>query len=166
MQRTNRVFIKRGYSMLALAMIIASLQLAGCARKTSTYDTTAQEEPARIEPIEGTELSNVILTDDAAKRLDIQTEEVREMDYEGEPHTAIPYSAVLVDKEGTSWTYTSPEPLTFVRHKLDVDTVDGDLAILTDGPPIGTRVVTVARRNCSAPSSSSPRSENQGVPEP
>ncbi|MBI5031564.1 MAG: hypothetical protein HZB51_13635 [Chloroflexi bacterium] len=55
----------------------------------------------------------------------------------------IPYSAVLYDKEGKTWTYTNPEPLVFVRQVITVDYIEGDQAILTEGPAAGTLVVTV-----------------------
>jgi hypothetical protein len=55
----------------------------------------------------------------------------------------VPYAAVLYDAHGDAWTYTSPEPLTFVRHRITVDNIQGDLAFLSSGPPVGTLVVTV-----------------------
>ena len=39
--------------------------------------------------------------------------------------------------------YTSPEPRTFVRQKIDVDYIQGESAYLNDGPPEGTVVATV-----------------------
>lgn len=55
----------------------------------------------------------------------------------------IPYTAVLYDPQGDTWTYTTAEPLVFVRHPITIDYIEGDEAILTDGPQIGTSVVTV-----------------------
>lgn len=55
----------------------------------------------------------------------------------------VPYSAVLYDLNGDTWTYTSPEPLTFIRHPISVEYIEGDTAVLLDGPPSGTEVVTV-----------------------
>jgi hypothetical protein len=54
----------------------------------------------------------------------------------------IPHSAAVYDAHGQAWTYTNPEPLVFVRHRIDVEYVDGTLAVLKEGPPAGTRVVT------------------------
>ena len=45
--------------------------------------------------------------------------------------------------DGKTYTYTAPEPLTFVRQEIDIDHVVGDSAMLSDGPPAGTEVVTV-----------------------
>ncbi len=56
----------------------------------------------------------------------------------------IPHSALIYDPKGQTWIYTSPEPRTFVRHKVDVDYVENDLVVLNDGPPTGTVVVSMA----------------------
>ena len=58
----------------------------------------------------------------------------------------VPYSAVIYGLRGETWAYTrnpGPESLTFTRHPITVDKIDGGLAILAEGPPIGTDVVTV-----------------------
>jgi hypothetical protein len=55
----------------------------------------------------------------------------------------IPYSAVIYDLTGDTWVYTSPEPLTFVRQPISVDYIEGDMAVLVDGPDAGTLVATV-----------------------
>jgi hypothetical protein len=144
MQRNTHPLTRRSYQLLTVMLIIAALQLSGCGRKASESSATAEaEQPARIEKVDGSDLSRIILTADAAERLDIQTAAVQDVDYEGEQHTTIPYSAVVIDVDGNTWTYTSPEPLTFIRHSVDIDSIDGDLAILTEGPPSGTPVVTV-----------------------
>jgi len=61
----------------------------------------------------------------------------------GEKRKVVPYSAVLYDVHGETWVYTNPEPLVFVRRKVDVDYIEGDVAVLEDGPRSGTAVVTV-----------------------
>jgi hypothetical protein len=60
----------------------------------------------------------------------------------GTPQKVIPYSAVIYDASGKTWTYTNPEPLVFVRHRIDVESIDGDRAVLKEGPAIGTVIVT------------------------
>jgi len=55
----------------------------------------------------------------------------------------IPYAALIYDLTGETWVYTSPEPLTFVRQPITVDYIDGDKAVLVDGPAAGTLVATV-----------------------
>jgi len=84
-----------------------------------------------------------MLTDVAVKRLDSKTAAVRTEELGGERHTVVPYGAVIYDAEGEAWVYTNPAPLTFVRAPIDVDSIEGDVAILAEGPPVGTMVVTV-----------------------
>ena len=60
-----------------------------------------------------------------------------------EPRIVIPYSSIIYDEHGRAWVYTSPEPLVYVRHPVEVDFIEGDLAVLHNGPPLGTSIVTV-----------------------
>jgi len=55
----------------------------------------------------------------------------------------VPYGAVYYDATGTAWIYLNPEPLGFERQRIRIERVVGDLAILAEGPPVGTPVVTV-----------------------
>jgi hypothetical protein len=55
----------------------------------------------------------------------------------------VPYSSVIYWIDGGAWVYTQVAPLTFVRAPIVIDEVDGDTAVLTSGPPAGTRIVSV-----------------------
>jgi len=55
----------------------------------------------------------------------------------------VPYAAVLYGLRGETWTYVRTEPLVFVRQPITVEYIQGDLAVLTDGPAVGAAVVTV-----------------------
>ena len=59
------------------------------------------------------------------------------------PKKVVPYSAVVYDASGDAWLYTNPEPLVFIRHRLAIEHIEGELAVLKDGPAAGTEVVTV-----------------------
>ena len=113
------------------ASTAAVLALAGCA--TTAADTT-QEEPAKVEPIPGSQVSRLTLTQDAVDRLGIKTEPVG---------ATIPLSAVFYDKDGKTWTFTNPEPLTYLRQAVTIASATGQAATLRSGPPPGTAVVTV-----------------------
>ncbi len=234
--------MKRIFRLLvAVVPLMAGLQLVACG---GTADKTIKIEAAHVEPVDGTELSRVILSERAAERLDIQMAPVRgeellrkrsvgaqvvdppgtevqdqnafwvrvqlspgelkavdlrqavvvfplsggqggssgltaddieaaangseesagvvyfsgqsaaislipgqpvlvELTLSGGQRTVIPYSAVIYDQRGGTWTYTNPEPLVFVRQAISIEYIDGDLAVLLDGPPAGTEVVTV-----------------------
>jgi hypothetical protein len=60
-----------------------------------------------------------------------------------EKHKVVPYSAVYYDATGSTWVYVNTEPFVFERRRIGVERVMGDLAVLSDGPPIGTAVVVV-----------------------
>lgn len=213
---------------IVLAWIMAVGSLSAC---TSTPEPQ-KVEPARVEPIEGTDLSRIELTERAAERLDIQTVPVREQQIarqrtfggrvvdtdssalvrvalnesdlakvdrsqpvivrpleegaggwiaqviaapdpkeetkalylsvatesgfvpdqrvsvetsmlgSGAQQKGIPYAAVLYDTHGDTWVYTRLEPLVFVRAPIVVEYIEGDLAVISEGPPTGTEVVT------------------------
>lgn len=56
----------------------------------------------------------------------------------------IPYAALIYDVEGGNWVYVKePDALAFVRERVTVDYIEGDQVFLTDGPPLGTEIVTV-----------------------
>lgn len=112
--------------------VFAGLLLSACG---STSETAEKVSPSRLEPIEGTELSRVILTEKAAERLGIET-----MTASGD---SVPYAAVIYDIEGKTWVYTNPEPLTFVRAAIEIDRIEGDTAILLESLDSDWTVVTV-----------------------
>ena len=132
----------RSYWMIGV-VAAAGLGLAGCTTASIDLPTVANEPPSHVEPIEGSELSRVTLSERAAQRLGIETAEVSSEEIEGAPRQIIPYGAVIYDSSGATWTYTSPEPLTFVRHPITINAIDGDQAVLSEGPEDGTAVVSV-----------------------
>lgn len=131
---------------ITLVLIGIALLVAGCG---GTSADEAASKAATVEPVEGTDFSRIILSAKAAERLDIQTGTV--VDIQTNPagkgtqtqRTVIPYAAVLYEPNGETYAYTNPEPLTFVRQRIVVDYIDGDVAVLSDGPASGTRVATV-----------------------
>jgi len=122
--------------MIIVVLVMVSLQLAACGSKAA--EPAAEEGPAQVEHLQGANPTRITLTEDAAKRLDIQTVAVTD----GQSGTIIPYAAVLYDIEGHTWTYTNPEPLVFVRTPITVDHVENGQAFLSAGPSSGS-VVTV-----------------------
>jgi hypothetical protein len=124
-------------------LIILGLQLSACASSANSDSGQGVGQPARLEPIQGTNLNRVILTADATRRLDIQTTQVRNTQIGGAQREVVPYAAILYDLHGQVWVYTNPTPLTFIRASVIVDHIDGDQAILWKGPPSGTTIVTV-----------------------
>lgn len=126
---------------LEVCLLAAGLVLAGCHQKPTA---AAKVRPASVEHIEGSDLARVTLTEHAARRLRIQMAAVREVaTTRSGRRMVVPYAAVLYDAQGDTWVYASPESLRYVRHAIEIDYIDGDMAVLSSGPPIGTTVVTV-----------------------
>ena len=68
-----------------------------------------------------------------------------ELQFEGgtEKQKVVPYSAVYYDAKGDAWVYVNAAPFAYLRERITIDRVSGDLAILSSGPAVGTRVATV-----------------------
>jgi hypothetical protein len=125
-------------------LFAACLPLASCKRAAeATADEEKEVKPATVEHLDGPEPARVTLTDEAAKRIDIQTAPVTGTQVAGQKREVIPYAAVLYDTNGATWTWINSTPLTFVRHPIAIDSIDGDKVVLSNGPAPGTRVVTV-----------------------
>jgi hypothetical protein len=134
MQRSRR-------ALAAIGLLAVGLQLSACTQQAAEAEAGA--EPAKVEQVEGAEVSRLTLTAKAAERLGVQTRPVLAGKVGGAARRVVPYSAVLYDAKGDTWVYANPAPLTFVRERVTVDYIQGDKAVLTDGPSEGTRVVTV-----------------------
>jgi hypothetical protein len=118
------------------------LSAAGC--QGGDEDAAAADEPAKVEPVEGSDgLSRVTLTAEAAQRIDLQTAVVRTEGEGAAERTIVPYSAIVYETDGATWVYTSTEDLSFVRDRIVVEDIEGDRAVLLEGPAAGTEVVTV-----------------------
>lgn len=122
---------------------LAALLLLSCKQAESA---PVHINPATVEHADGSELGLLTLTERAVERLGVETAPLAGtvIDEQGRARNLVPYSAVLYDANGETWVYTNPEPLTFVRHQIEIESIEGDVAVVTSGPGPGTRVVTVA----------------------
>jgi hypothetical protein len=119
-----------------LALLAAGVVLSGCQEIPSNQ---VDNEPFTLEPIKGTDIQRVRLSAVVAGKVDVQTGKVRASGKE----RAIPHAAVIYNPEGQAFVYTVPEPLTYVRAPIAVRLTVDERAILSQGPPAGTTVVTV-----------------------
>jgi hypothetical protein len=117
---------------MLVMVVFAGLLLSACGAKTAAPEKVV---PSKLEPIEGTDLSKVILTEKAAERIGVETVSAS--------GTTVPYTAVIYDIEGNTWIYTNPEPLTFVRQQIMIDRIEGDTAFLAESLPGELSVVTM-----------------------
>ena len=131
--RNNRYYV-------VLFLLITALYMTACSPKQAVSEKI---NPVQLATIEGSELKRLVLTEKAAERIDLRTAEVQEQSVNGTKQVVVPYAAVIYDLHGETWLYTNPEPLTFVRESIVIDAIDGDMVILSEGPSVGTEVVTV-----------------------
>jgi hypothetical protein len=95
--------------------------------------------PVTLQPIGKTGLNRVVLSAQAVDRIGIETAPVRGT----RQRLVIPYSALIYGPNGQVWTYASPARRTFVRQPVTVADINGDSAVVLNGPRPGARVVTV-----------------------
>ena len=133
---TDRIHMK------ILAIAAAALLLASTASMSASESENAakKERPSKVEPIEGSKVKRVTVTEKAAQRLDIQTGVVAS---DGTGQLSAPYASIVYDISGGTWVYTVPKPLTYVRHSVVVQSIKGDKALLREGPAPGVAIVTV-----------------------
>jgi hypothetical protein len=130
-----------GALVLVLVVVATAVVLSARAYPRGVEEPAAASAAGHVEAVAGSDESRVVLTADAVRRLGIKTEPVQAGPVAG--RLTMPYAAVLYDASGTTWTYTNPEPEVFVRKKITIDTIQGGVATLSDGPTVGTAVVVV-----------------------
>ncbi len=132
----------RGHRSPAVAVLLAAVALSACGTHPAEFNNEAasDEGPSRVEEVKGSDLARVHLSARAAQRLGIETATVRAAP---DAPLAVPYAALLYDALGQAYTYTSPSRLTYVRQPVTVRSIVHRMALLSDGPPLGTPVVTV-----------------------
>lgn len=127
---------RAGWVAAASVVGLAGMASAGC---------TAIEEPEH-EPYPAVAIADgkddaapktLTLTPDAVRRLELLIAVV-------DDPMALPYTAVIYDKKGAPWVYTNTHERTFIRVPVTIDRVHDQTAVLTAGPPSGSRVVTRA----------------------
>jgi multidrug efflux pump subunit AcrA (membrane-fusion protein) len=123
------------FNLLAAALSAACLTMSYVS--VPAAETTGKA-PARVEATTDAKIKKITLTPKAAERLGVLIDEVR-ADPSG--RLIVPYASVLYDLSGKAWIYISAEPLTFVRGPVEIDTIKGDNVYLSEGPPVGTKVL-------------------------
>lgn len=120
-------------------LVVPLVAVLGAACAEVSAEGTETQEPAHVEPVDGSEVARITLTEAAAERIALETAPV--VDVGG--RVAVPIDALIIDPQGRFWVYTSPEPLEFLRDEVTVEREEGLRAFVSGGPPVGTEVVTV-----------------------
>ncbi len=126
--------LRRAGRALGVGVLVGGALCACTTARASTAHKAVPAVSVTAAPTAGAP-KTMTLAADAARRLELTTEKVADP-------TALPWSAVVYDKKGNPWVYTSPRELTFVRVPVTIDRIEGDIARLSAGPAAGTVVVT------------------------
>jgi len=128
-----------GKALPAVLVVIAALSVSAC--KEVEEESAAGYEPAALSPIKGKseDYKRVTFTKEGAARTDLRTAEVRRSG----GREVVPYAALIYNDEAKTFVYTSPKALSYERVPVEVDRIEGDRVLLSDGPKAGTKVVTV-----------------------
>ena len=129
----------RRYASIVVVLALALL-LAACGQESVQAD---DEAAVTVEQVGDSELARITLSEHAVQRLAVQTAAVEEATVGGERHKVVPHAAVIWDSSGQAWTYAALEAHVYMRAPIAVLRIDGDAALLSDGPEIGTQVVVV-----------------------
>ena len=117
----------------------------------STREKLAKEvlaQPTGIEPFEDMKrstLSLYYLVSGKDHGLTVNNRMRVELQVAGsdEKQKVVPYGSVYYDAKGAPWVYVNGTPLTYQRQRIGVERIVGDLAVLSEGPAVGTPIVTV-----------------------
>ena len=141
-------FARARLGPLVLVLVIAAVAAAvllGVSKlgypTTASYPESAADA-GMVEAVPGSDIPRVRLSADAAEKIGLRTTEVTAAAAAGSARLSIPYAAVFYDAEGETWAYVAKEPLVFQRQAVAVVSIGASGAVLSAGPPAGSRVVT------------------------
>lgn len=132
--------MRSGRRSLVVVLVLACAVLSACTHTKKEPVAVSDTSAVTLQPIPGTGQKRITLSPMAAYRIGIQTGPVTRA---GGSLERIPYAAVMYSPDGSTYVYSSPSHLTFVRAPIAIAWIAGGVAYLRDGPPPGTRVVTV-----------------------
>jgi multidrug efflux pump subunit AcrA (membrane-fusion protein) len=137
--RTGGTSMQGSRRWIVPVLLVGGLALGACGK---AREAAPADPPAKVEQIvvAGSKHQGVRLTDQAPKRLDVQTAPVAAG---AGGRLVIPAAAVEYNNDGSTFVYTNPESLAYVQQAITVDSINADQAVLSAGPAAGTRVVTV-----------------------
>ena len=133
--------------LLAAAAVAAAAGLAGCASHAaaglagcaSPASSTPQSPTSKPVTLPGAGTPSVVLTPLGAQRIGLETAPVSA----GPGGAAtFPYAALLYEPNGQTAVYVPAGTLTYARHFVQVDAINGGQVTVTSGVTAGERVVT------------------------
>jgi hypothetical protein len=118
-----------------LVVLAAGVTVSACSEVESNV---REVYPYKVEPIKGSDVQRVRMEDKTADLLPVETTTVRRAGN----RKVVPHEALIYNPDGDSFVYTKPEAETYIRAPVKVARVEGDEAVLSDGPRAATTIVT------------------------
>lgn len=122
-----------------VALLVLILGAAGCAKSAEEPEGTPA---AQTTAVQESEIERITLTEDAIHAVGIETAPVS-LDSASARLRVIPLTALIYDPQGMPWTYTQTAARTYLREPVVIAKIGGGNVYLSDGPAVGTPVVTV-----------------------
>lgn len=124
-----------GFGLGVAAAVAALTACQGVEAKERVF-----KSESKVSVIEkGDPHKTVTLTQKGIDQIGLKTEIVRGTEEE----KVIPYSALLYEADGGhTYVFTNPEGRSYKRGEVKVIRIDADRVFLSEGPPLGSRVVT------------------------
>jgi hypothetical protein len=132
----------RGFAASFAALALITLGASGCSEAGASNESNA-ETAVTVESAGEDEPARLTVSERGQERLGLSTEPVRAVSGQPGVTEAVSYSAVVYDADGKSWAYSSPSPRTYIRVRLEINSISGKTVLLKSGPPVGTQVVVV-----------------------
>lgn len=128
------------FRRIGIALVIAATAAALTACQEVKATETVFKGESKVTALEGEDdHKRVTLTQKGIDQIGLKTETVGGTEEE----QSIPYSALLYAADGEhAYVYSNPEGRSYERHDVVVVRVDGDRVLISDGPPVGSKVVT------------------------
>ena len=118
---------------------LAALAVAAALGACSEVESNVREnQPYKVTPIEGSDVQRVTMEDATAALLPVETATVRRQG----KRKVVPHDAVIYNPDGDGFVYTKPKAETYIREPIKIISVHGSRAVLSDGPDVGTEIVT------------------------
>jgi hypothetical protein len=124
-------------SRVAVVVLLLAAALSGCTEVEE--EESHGYEPSQLVDVSGTDSKRVTFTAEGARRVGLRQAAIGRRG----KGTVVPYDALVYDPDGKTFVYVARTPLSFEREEVQVDRIQGERALVSSGPPAGTRVVTV-----------------------
>jgi len=130
---------------IATVIAVSCIPFASC-RKIEADTENGEQAAATVvhqEKKNQDQPAVITLTEDARRRIDVQTAPINQTDVNGTKQSVLPFAALFYAPDGDTWTFINTQPLTYVRQRIKVDRIVGDNVMLSQGPAPGTQAVIV-----------------------